>query len=165
MFRLLFLQYHGKLSFGARDKTITNFADNPNVRVLLASLRCGGCESLFCPITFFGSTNNYLVGLNLTMASRVIVLDPWWNSAAEQQAFCRVFRFGQTETTFLTRFCIQNTVDERLIEMQKRKQTEIEFVFSTDALCIPANLYITARLWRTMARKPRSTQNYFGLTC
>ncbi|KAF2682087.1 hypothetical protein K458DRAFT_370647 [Lentithecium fluviatile CBS 122367] len=103
-------QYHGKLSFGARDKAIGHFADNPNVRVLLASLRCGG------------------LGLNLTMASRVIVIDPWWNSAAEQQAFCRVFRFGQRETTFLTKFCVRNTVDERLIQMQEKKQKEIDEV-------------------------------------
>jgi len=62
------------------------------------------------------------------MASRVIVIDPWWNQAAEQQAFCRVFRIGQVEPTFLTRFCVKNTVDSRLIEMQERKQAEIDEV-------------------------------------
>lgn len=62
------------------------------------------------------------------MASRVIIIDPWWNSAAEQQAFCRVFRYGQKETTFLTRFCVNNTVDQRLIEMQETKKKEIEEV-------------------------------------
>jgi SNF2 family DNA or RNA helicase len=98
------------MSHTARDKAIQDFADNPNIRVLLASLRCGG------------------LGLNLTMASRVIIIDPWWNSAAEQQAFCRVFRFGQRETTFLTKFCVKNTVDERLIEMQEKKQKEIDEV-------------------------------------
>lgn len=72
------------------------------------------------------------VGLNLTMASRVIVIDPWWNAAAEQQAFCRVFRIGQKETTFMTRFCVKNTVDQRLIEMQKRKQEEIDEVMEDD---------------------------------
>jgi SNF2 family DNA or RNA helicase len=98
------------MSHTARDKAIQDFADNPNIRVLLASLRCGG------------------LGLNLTMASRVIIIDPWWNSAAEQQAFCRVFRFGQRETTFLTKFCVKNTVDERLIDMQEKKQKEIDEV-------------------------------------
>jgi len=67
------------------------------------------------------------------MASRVVILDPWWNSAAEQQAFCRVFRFGQTETTCLTRFCVKNTVDERLIQMQERKEKEIDSVMNADA--------------------------------
>lgn len=51
-------QYHGKMSFGSRDNAIKHFADNPNAKVLLASLRCGG------------------LGLNLTMASKVMILDP-----------------------------------------------------------------------------------------
>jgi hypothetical protein len=78
-------------------------------------------------------TDGDVVGLNLTMASRVVILDPWWNSASEQQAFCRVFRFGQTETTCLTRFCVKNSVDERLIEMQERKEKEIDSVMKEDA--------------------------------
>lgn len=80
---------------------------------------------LCCPNT---ADSDIPVGLNLTMASRVIVIDPWWNKAAEQQAFCRVFRIGQVDTTFMTRLCINNTVDHRLIEMQKRKQEEIDEV-------------------------------------
>lgn len=66
--------------------------------------------------------------MNLTMASRVIVVDPWWNNASEQQAFCRVFRIGQKETTFMTRFCVKDTVDKRLIEMQEYKKEEIDSV-------------------------------------
>ncbi|KAJ4986313.1 SNF2 family domain-containing protein [Stagonosporopsis vannaccii] len=103
-------QYHGKLSLGARDKAIKKFADDPSSKVLLASLRCGG------------------LGLNLTMASKVIIIDPWWNQASEQQAFCRVFRIGQQDETFMSRMCVKNTVDERLIEMQKKKQREIDEV-------------------------------------
>ncbi|KAF2121509.1 SNF2 family N-terminal domain-containing protein [Lophiotrema nucula] len=107
-------QYHGNMSFTARDKAIANFAKNPHIRVMLASLRCGG------------------LGLNLTMASRVILIDPWWNEASEQQAFCRVFRIGQKETTFMTRFCVRDTIDERLIKMQERKKKEIEEVMDDD---------------------------------
>ncbi|KAF9694487.1 hypothetical protein EKO04_007498 [Ascochyta lentis] len=103
-------QYHGKMSLPARDKAIKEFASNPNSRVLLASLRCGG------------------LGLNLTMASRVIVIDPWWNGASEQQAFCRVFRIGQEDETFMSRLCVKDTVDERLIQMQETKQKEIDGV-------------------------------------
>lgn len=62
------------------------------------------------------------------MASKVIIIDPWWNQASEQQAFCRVFRIGQKDETFMTRMCVRNTVDERLIEMQKTKQKEIDEV-------------------------------------
>jgi SNF2 family DNA or RNA helicase len=62
------------------------------------------------------------------MASRVIMADPWWNEASEQQAFCRVFRIGQKEETYMSRFCVTNTVDARLIEMQSRKKKEIDDV-------------------------------------
>jgi SNF2 family DNA or RNA helicase len=66
------------------------------------------------------------------MASKVIMIDPWWNSASEQQAFCRVFRIGQREETFMSRLCVKNTVDERLIAMQERKQNEIASVMEDD---------------------------------
>jgi SNF2 family DNA or RNA helicase len=98
------------MSLPARDKAIKKFASDDKSRVLLASLRCGG------------------LGLNLTMASKVVIIDPWWNRASEQQAFCRVFRIGQHDETFLSRMCVRNTVDERLIEMQERKQKEIDSV-------------------------------------
>ena len=60
------------------------------------------------------------------------MIDPWWNSASEQQAFCRVFRIGQREETFMSRLCVKNTVDERLIAMQERKQNEIASVMEDD---------------------------------
>jgi SNF2 family DNA or RNA helicase len=72
------------------------------------------------------------VGLNLTMASKVIMIDPWWNSASEQQAFCRVFRIGQREETFMSRLCVKNTVDEHLIKMQNRKDEEIASIMEDD---------------------------------
>jgi SNF2 family DNA or RNA helicase len=76
--------------------------------------------------------NDIIVGLNLTMASKVIMIDPWWNSASEQQAFCRVFRIGQREETFMSRLCVKNTVDEKLIEMQDRKDKEIASIMEDD---------------------------------
>jgi SNF2 family DNA or RNA helicase len=66
------------------------------------------------------------------MASRVIMMDPWWNSASEQQAFCRVFRIGQNNETYMSRLCVRNTVDERLIAMQEKKQKEINGVMEED---------------------------------
>jgi SNF2 family DNA or RNA helicase len=59
------------------------------------------------------------------MASRVIMVDPWWNSASEQQAFCRVFRIGQKDETYMSRLCVRNTIDAKLVEMQERKTKEI----------------------------------------
>ncbi|KAI4199693.1 MAG: hypothetical protein LQ350_004415 [Teloschistes chrysophthalmus] len=59
------------------------------------------------------------------MASKVISVDLWWNSSVEQQAFCRVFRIGQQSETFIKRFVVKNTVDERLQQMQKKKAEAI----------------------------------------
>jgi SNF2 family DNA or RNA helicase len=70
-------QFHGSMSFAARDKAVLDFTEKPETKVLLASLKAGG------------------VGLNLTMASKVIIIDLWWNECVEQQAFCRCFRIGQ----------------------------------------------------------------------
>lgn len=58
------------MSHDSRDKAVREFETDPTKRVMLASLKSGG------------------LGLNLTMASKVICLDPWWNNAVEQQAFC-----------------------------------------------------------------------------
>lgn len=69
--------FHGGMNFAARDKAVKDFAVDPNIKVMLASLKAGG------------------VGLNLTMASKVIILDLWWNQSVEQQAFCRAYRIGQ----------------------------------------------------------------------
>jgi SNF2 family DNA or RNA helicase len=106
--------YHGGKSHEARDEAIREFSENPDMRIMLASLRCGG------------------VGLNLTMAQKVIVVDPWWNSSIEQQAFCRVFRIGQESETSMTRFVVEKTVDENMIRMQERKQKEIDDVMDGD---------------------------------
>jgi SNF2 family DNA or RNA helicase len=66
------------------------------------------------------------------MASRVIMVDPWWNSASEQQAFCRVFRIGQKEETYMSRLCVKNSIDSSLVEMQERKSKEIAQVMEDD---------------------------------
>lgn len=81
------------------------------------------------------------------MASKVIMIDPWWNSASEQQAFCRVFRIGQKEETFMSRLCVKNTVDDRLLQMQKRKQIEIESVMNDDGTKMKKYVY-RSRDWR-----------------
>ena len=59
--------YNGKMSHEARGKTINNFRDNAETQIMIASLKCGG------------------IGLNLTMASKVICVDLWFNSSIEQQ--------------------------------------------------------------------------------
>ena len=101
-------EFHGAQSFEARDRAIQRFSDDADVKVLLASLKAGG------------------VGLNLTAASKVIIIDLWWNSSVEAQAFCRVFRIGQTRDVEVVRFVVRNSIDVEIVAMQKRKDEEIE---------------------------------------
>ncbi|KAI4113231.1 MAG: hypothetical protein LQ345_005743 [Seirophora villosa] len=98
------LQYHGGMTNKQREKSIAQFADEPDKLILVASLKCGG------------------LGLNLTMASKIICVDLWFNSFVEQQAFCRIFRIGQESETYVKRFVLAGSVDERLVALQERKK-------------------------------------------
>jgi SNF2 family DNA or RNA helicase len=109
----LYTLYHGGVSKALRQKNIERFEKEPRIRILLSSLKSGG------------------IGLNLTMAQKVIVVDPWWNNSVEQQAFCRVFRIGQESETAMTRFVVEHTVDHNMIMMQDRKQEEIDQVMDS----------------------------------
>ncbi|KZF23299.1 P-loop containing nucleoside triphosphate hydrolase protein [Xylona heveae TC161] len=102
------LKFHGEMSAKARDQTIMNFQNDPTKRILLATMQCGG------------------VGLNLTMATRLICVDLWWNNSPEQQAFARIWRKGQTEKTQGVRFVVRGTIDEKLMELQIRKAAIIQ---------------------------------------
>ena len=102
-----YVKYHGAVSHGARDKAITEFTNDDNMKIMIASLKAGG------------------IGLNLTMASKVLCIDLWFNSCVEQQAFCRVFRIGQDSETFITRFVVNRSADCKLMEMQLKKNALI----------------------------------------
>lgn len=62
------------------------------------------------------------VALNLTVASHVILMDPWWNPAVEQQAQDRIHRLGQFRPIRVTRFIIGGTIEERILKLQEKKQ-------------------------------------------
>jgi len=74
-------------------------------RVMLISLRAGG------------------VGLNLTSANHVFMMDMWWNVAAEEQAWDRVYRLGQTKPVRIVRFIVKNSIEEGFLKLQKSKNT------------------------------------------
>jgi DNA repair protein RAD5 len=76
---------------------------NPGPQVLLISLRAGG------------------VGLNLTAASNVFMMDPWWSFAIEAQAIDRVHRMGQLRDVSVTRFIVKDSIEERMLRVQERK--------------------------------------------
>jgi SNF2 family DNA or RNA helicase len=98
-----YVTFTGKMTFDARDKSIATFRDDLGTNIMLCSLKAGG------------------VGLNLTMASKVIILDLWFNSSVESQAYCRAFRIGQEKKVEVVRFVIKDSIDEDLINMQERK--------------------------------------------
>ncbi|CAH8275956.1 unnamed protein product [Arabidopsis lyrata] len=78
------------------------------LQILLMSLKAGG------------------VGLNLTATSSVFLMDPWWNPAVEEQAIMRIHRIGQKRTVFVRRFIVKDTVEERMQQVQARKQRMID---------------------------------------
>ena len=86
-----------------RDATLQAFRTT-SMPVLLVSLKAGS------------------VGLNLTAASRVIMVDMWWNPAIEEQAIDRVHRIGQTKRVVVHKLMIRNSVDEKILELQKQKK-------------------------------------------
>ncbi|CAG9472593.1 unnamed protein product [Plasmodium vivax] len=94
----------GYMSMVSRNNILHNFNEDKHLRVLLISLKAGG------------------EGLNLQVANRIFIVDPWWNPAAELQAIQRAHRIGQTKTVYATRFIIENTVEEKIVQLQNKKQ-------------------------------------------
>jgi len=86
-----------------REKVISEFQNNVENRIFLISLKAGG------------------VGLNLTQADYVFILDPWWNPAAENQAINRAHRIGQNKHVFVYRFITKNSIEEKIQKLKERK--------------------------------------------
>ncbi len=93
----------GSLSPQKRKMAIENFQQDKNLQVFLISLKAGG------------------VGINLTEADYVFILDPWWNPAVEKQAIDRTHRIGQDKNVFAYRFITKDSVEEKIMELQKDK--------------------------------------------
>jgi len=94
----------GQMSAANRAKALKSFEDDDTVKVFLISLKAGG------------------VGLNLTSANHVFLLDPWWNPATEDQAIDRVHRLGQTKPVEVVRFICADSVEEKILELQNSKR-------------------------------------------
>jgi non-specific serine/threonine protein kinase len=107
--------FDGSTSVQDRQKAIENFQNNPECRVFLISLKAGG------------------VGLNLTAADYVYIVDPWWNPAVEQQAIDRTHRIGQTRNIFAYRMICKDTVEDKIIKLQEKKRLLAKELISDDA--------------------------------
>jgi len=95
-----------------RQEIIDSFKNNAEAQIFLMTLKVGS------------------VGLNLTEADYVIIFDPWWNPASEAQAIDRTHRIGQTKPVFVYRLIAKNSIEEKVLELQKRKRSVAEGVFS-----------------------------------
>jgi superfamily II DNA or RNA helicase len=97
-----------------RDAEVDRFQNDPTVPLFLISLKAGG------------------VGLNLTAAEYVFLLDPWWNPAVEAQAIDRTHRIGQTRSVFAYRLVARDTIEEKILQLQASKRELAEAIISED---------------------------------
>ncbi|HCT30440.1 MAG TPA: helicase SNF2 [Bacteroidales bacterium] len=87
-----------------RKEVVEHFQNDSSVKVFLISIKAGG------------------VGLNLTAADYIFILDPWWNPAVESQAVSRAHRIGQDKNIFVYRFISLDTVEEKILRLQEKKE-------------------------------------------
>lgn len=106
--------FDGSSSSTEREKAIHEFQNNEDCRVFLISLKAGG------------------IGLNLTAADYVYIVDPWWNPAVEQQAIDRTHRIGQTKNIFAYRLICKDTLEEKMLLLQERKRALAADLVSDD---------------------------------
>lgn len=101
---LNFTRYDGSMRNDAREASLNKLRNDKRCRVLLCSLKCGS------------------LGLNLTAASRVVILEPFWNPFVEEQAIDRVHRLNQTVDVKIYKLTIKDTVEERILALQEKKR-------------------------------------------
>ncbi|MCM1004751.1 MAG: DEAD/DEAH box helicase [Prevotella sp.] len=97
-----------------RQKVVENFQNNPDCKVLLMTVKTGG------------------VGLNLTAADTVFVVEPWWNKAAEEQAINRLHRIGQKNSVNCYYLITADTIEEKIRSLQEKKSALVDAVISSD---------------------------------
>ena len=97
-----------------RAEVVREFKENEGIKVFLISIKAGG------------------VGLNLTEADYVFILDPWWNPAVEQQAIDRTHRIGQERNVFIYRFITKDSVEEKIVNLQARKRSLASALITTE---------------------------------
>jgi SNF2 family DNA or RNA helicase len=115
-----FEYFDGSTSATERERAIQNFQNNDDCRVFLISLKAGG------------------VGLNLTAADYVYIVDPWWNPAVEQQAIDRTHRIGQTKNIFAYRMICVDTIEDKILQLQERKKVLAKELISDESSFVKA---------------------------
>lgn len=108
------------MSEDEKKATLKRLREDPRVQVALFSLKAGS------------------VGLNLNSANVVLLMDPWWNPAIEDQAFNRVHRIGQSKTVYIHKLLIPDTIEERIEQLQRFKRMIAAFMTEVDTVGIGA---------------------------
>ncbi|KAL8526409.1 hypothetical protein ACS0TY_015567 [Phlomoides rotata] len=112
--RINYRRLDGTMSIAARDKGVKDFNTDPEVDVMLMSLKAGN------------------LGLNMVAACRVILLDLWWNPTTEDQAVDRAHRIGQTRPVTVSRLTVKDTVEDRILALQEDKRKMVASAFGED---------------------------------
>jgi len=102
--RTPFARLDGSMSHDQRVEALQAFSGHGHVQVILCSLKAAG------------------TGLNLTVADHVLLIDPWWNPAVEDQAVDRAHRLGQRRPVRVLRYVAERTVEERILEVHRQKR-------------------------------------------
>ena len=108
----------GSMPVPQRTAVLKAFKSDPSVSVIILSLRAGG------------------EGLNLQEASYVFVIEPWWNPAVEWQAIQRAHRIGQKRKVRAVRFVTKNTIEEKMFELQEKKQLIFKGIIDSSAVAL-----------------------------
>ncbi|MCC6723575.1 MAG: DEAD/DEAH box helicase [Saprospiraceae bacterium] len=106
----------GETTQTQRKQAVDRFTTDPTVQAFLITTKAGG------------------VGLNLTAADYVFVLDPWWNPFVEDQAIARAHRIGQTEKVVAVKFIAKDTIEEKILKMQEKKAALAGEILSGDSM-------------------------------
>lgn len=115
---IVFCKITGATSISNREVEVDKFQNSEDVKLFFISLKTGG------------------IGLNLTKASYVLLLDPWWNPFAEQQAVSRAHRIGQENKVHAVRFISKTTIEEKIMELQNRKKMLSDSILDIDQMPI-----------------------------
>ena len=103
-----------------RQSLVQRFQNDPAIGVFVMTLKTGG------------------LGLNLTAADYVFIVDPWWNRAAENQAIDRTHRIGQVNPVFCYRMIAKDTIEEKILELQQRKADLASSLLASDSNAVKA---------------------------
>lgn len=107
-------RFDGSMTASQRDDSANEFTTNPDAKVILVSLKAGNA------------------GLNLTAASQVILMDPFWNPYIENQAIDRTYRIGQQRDVTVHRILVKETVEDRIVSIQEQKRHIVESALSNE---------------------------------